>query len=81
MADNLPENSESPLNLPKRYVKPVNPKSPPECIERNKNYVDYLARQGGSGGNSLDVPTFQRDEQQKFPKLPKAKSSQKISKN
>jgi len=81
MADNLAENPKNPLNLPKKITKPRDFKSYPEGRKEDEDHANFLARQGGSGGKSLDVPTFQRNEQEEFPKLPKAKPPLNISKN
>ena len=81
MSDNIQERSENPLKLPRKPIKPVDPKIYPEGIEEDKNYSDDIARRGGSGGKGIEVPTFQRNEQSKFQKLPQEKIPKKISNN
>ena len=65
----MAEKGENPLKLPKRKI--------------SEDEANYYARSGGSGGKSLEVPTFMREQQEKIKSLPKAKTPQEkdISKN
>jgi hypothetical protein len=65
----MAEKGENPLKLPKRKI--------------SEEEANYYARSGGSGGKSLEVPTFMREEQEKIKNLPKAKAPQEegVSKN
>ena len=75
------ETSENPLKLPRKNIKPVDPKIYPEGIEENKDIAEDLARQGGSGGQSVEIPTYMRNEQSNVKRLPKDRPPRKISNN
>ncbi|MFH1970822.1 MAG: hypothetical protein ABIJ05_00345 [Patescibacteria group bacterium] len=63
MADNISEVNKNPLKQPRIYTN-VNPELKSDT-EKQERAID-LARQGGSGGKGLGVPTIQRTEQIKY---------------
>lgn len=81
MPENSQENPKNPLKLPRKLIKPVDPDLYPEGVKENEEYSKDLARKGGFGGKSEEVPTYLRKQQKDFKKLPKDKPPEKTSKN